>query len=838
MRRCLPVLVVLLACGGWAQAHGLLIPEDKTLPPLAMLNHKVSIQIDDQVAITKVEQTFRNHTDRPLEATYLFPVPKGAAVNGFSMLVDGKEVKGELVEAAKARDMYTAIVRRTQDPGLLEYLDNKLFQVKVFPIPAHGDQKMTLSYNTVLNREGDLIECVYPLKTDGKATATLEAFGIEATIRSQHGVQNVYSPTHAISLKRSNDQEVSVQFEKNQALLDKDFQLYYQLGSKDVGLTAMTYRPISGENGYFLLLLTPKMEMTQLTQVPRDMVLVLDTSGSMRGPKMEQARKALKFVLNNLGPKDRFGLINFATTVNKYKDSLLEANAEQLGQAVKWVDKLEATGGTAINDALASALAMRTTEEGRTFTVVFFTDGQPTVGETNWDKIQKNVAGKNTANTRIFTFGVGDDVNATMLDQLAEQTRAAATYVRPAEDIEAKVSGLYDKISHPVLANLQLAATNDVSFTDVYPAALPDLFWGQQLVVLGRYSGKGPSAIKLTGTVGMDKKEFAYDITFPDKTGDDKGFVEHIWARRKVGYLLDQIRANGEKKELVDEVVSLAKKYGITTPYTSYLIMPDGVLPVAGAGGGRKPMAVPAPGVPGTVPSSGFAPSFAPGFGGGIGGFSGGFGGFNGGSNGVPAYGLAPQAPGQTQQKVVDYARGVNSAPGGQGMSRGGFENGRYSGPASTGPEMDKDTKKVLDETKGKKEAFEQAQEALKKRQQLEVQAGRLGVDLSLQTCNLRNQCRLEYCAQRQVAGRNCMEIGGVWIDESFTDKTPVLTVKAQSEAYFRILEKHPEMKEVFRLGNYLVWLSPSGSALVIDTTDGKDKLTDEEIDKLFTAKK
>src|SRR5712671_1689958 len=138
MRRTLAVLTVLLAWCGSACAHGLLIPDDKKLPPLAMLNHKVSITIDDQVSITRVEQTFRNHTDRPLQATYVFPVPKGATVNKFTMWVDGKETKGELVEAAKAREIYTSIVRRTQDPGLLEYIGNQILQMRVFPVPARG----------------------------------------------------------------------------------------------------------------------------------------------------------------------------------------------------------------------------------------------------------------------------------------------------------------------------------------------------------------------------------------------------------------------------------------------------------------------------------------------------------------------------------------------------------------------------------------------------------------------------------------------------------------------------------------------------------------------------
>src|SRR5262249_23962136 len=227
---------------GLARAHGLLIPEEKTLPPLALLNHKVSIKIDDQVAVTRVEQTFRNHTQRQLEATYIFPVPKGASVNKFTMWVDGKETKGEMVDAGKAREIYNSIVRRTLDPGLLEYLGQNLFQMRVFPIPPNGDQKVALSYCSVAQREQGLVEYVYPLKTDGKATATLEEFSITASIKSQHGVQNVYSPTHAITLKRAGDNEVDVTFNKNQALLDKDFQLFYQLGDKDVGLTALTHR--------------------------------------------------------------------------------------------------------------------------------------------------------------------------------------------------------------------------------------------------------------------------------------------------------------------------------------------------------------------------------------------------------------------------------------------------------------------------------------------------------------------------------------------------------------------------------------------------------------------
>jgi Ca-activated chloride channel family protein len=814
MRRYLPVLTLLLVGTTSARAHGLLVPVEKSIPPLAMLNHQVNIAIEDQVATTHVEQTFRNHTDRNLEATYIFPVPKGASVTRFTMAVGGKEVKGELVEAARATQIYTDIVRRTQDPGLLEYMGNNLLRVKVFPVPAHGDQKMSLTFTSIAPRDGGLVEYVYPLKTDGKAVRTLEKFSIQTTIKSQHRIENIYSPTHAINVNRPGDREAVIHFERDEGRLDRDFQLYYGVGDKDVGLTVLAHRPISTEKGYFLLLMSPRVELPKDRTIPRDMVLVLDTSGSMRGVKMDQARKALKYCLDNLGPKDRFGLINFATTVNNYSDKLLDSSKEQVEHAKKWVDDLEATGGTAIDAALDAALALRSLDRGRTFTVVFFTDGCPTIGETDPPTILKNVARKNTANTRIFTFGVGDDVNATMLDQLAEQTRAVSSYVRPEEDIENKVSGLYSKISHPVLANLKLAATNGIRFDEVYPPQLPDLFHGGQVVVLGRFTGQGPAAVTLTGSVGNDSRTFAYDVTFPTRTNDDRSFVEQLWARRKVGYLLDQIRANGAKKELVDEVTSLAKKYGIATPYTSYLIVPDAPVTVTRAG--ARPL------IRMTDGANGQGAGFGGGFGGGAGGA-----GFPGG--------LKPQ--GAATQRVEDFARQAQGKGGNAPALRGAYTES-YLRRAADGKDKGEGEKRALKEALEQKLAYDEAGKALARSDRESVQTGKLGVDLSVDSNRLKNESRLAPTAQRRVVGRTCMEIGGVWIDQGFGAKTPTLTVKAMSDAYFAILKAHPEIKEVFQLGNYLVWVAPSGTALVIDASGGKEKLADADIDRLFQVKK
>ena len=276
-----------------------------------------------------------------------------------------------------------------------------------------------------------------------------------------------------------------------------------------------------------MFLISPRLE-ARPTGHPAHLLLVLDTSGSMKGVKMDQARKALHYFLNNMNKQDRFALMNFSTSVTKYRNELLEANPEELGKAHQWVDALQSTGGTAIDKALSAALEMRTRDEGRSFTVVFFTDGLPTVGETN-PEIRSSRTWKNATRPtrRIFTFGVGNDVNATMLDKLAENTRAVCTYVRQEEDIEAKASAMWSKITNPVLTNLKLAAGKDIILSEMYPPELPDLFQGGQLVVMGRYRGQGKATLVLSGLVGTEKKEFSYDVHFQEKTANEYAFVEH-----------------------------------------------------------------------------------------------------------------------------------------------------------------------------------------------------------------------------------------------------------------------------------------------------------------------
>lgn len=774
-------------------ARGILIPEDKRIAPLILVKQIVDFKIEDQIAETMVEQVFYNHSDRPLEATYLFPIPKGAAVNKFTMWVDGKETKGELLEADKAREIYTSIVRRLQDPGLLEYMENNLLRMRVFPIPARGNQRVSVSYTSVVPKEGDLMEFVFPLKGEMRSNQIAQEFSLSGTIKSQHGIANTYSPTHDINTQRKSDKEVSLSLNKAGLIGDKDFQLFYSFSDKAVGMSMLTHRPIASEEGYFSLMINPSMKGNKAKPMPRDFVFVMDTSGSMRGPKMEQAKKALKYCINSLGENDRFSMLNFATSISLFRDEFVPANEEFKNIGRKWIEGLDSTGGTAIRDALLAALEIRGNDASRPFVIVFFTDGMPTIGETNPEKITRDVLAKIKPNTRIFTFGVGDDVNATMLDMLAEKTKAVTTYVRPAEDIEIKSSAMVSKISNPVLVNLSLTFSPDIQVLDIYPTSLPDIFEGSQLMVFGKYKGKGGSAIKLRGDLANEKKEFVYEYNFPEKTSDSKSFVEQLWARRKVGFLLDQIRANGEKGELVDEVTKLAKKYGITTPYTSYLVVPDHV---------SYPIHRPVPSYP--------TPKLP-----------------------VP-FGLLPSSGDDGIRKVLEFARENQSRPGQLAEGRATAAEKAFEFAGIAGAPGAEQLKKAMDD----KGALDRAKDALRRRDQNAVQGGKMGVDLSVQNQNFRDQITVSETAIKQISGRSMIEVGGVWIDEGFQKSMPTMIIKAQSDAYFRLLEKQPQLRKPFGLGNYLIWVTPGNTALVIDTQEGKNTISDKEIEQMFAPNK
>lgn len=595
MMRTLALAVPSLLLAATAFGQGLIVIEpDQRIAPIAQpfpggieLRHQtVTVEIDDQVATTTVEQVFYNHGGGQREAEFFFPLPPGANIEQFSMDVNGQEVDAELLDAKNARRIYEDIVRRRRDPGILEYLGCGLLRARIFPIEPNSEKRITLRYTELLTSDAGVIGYRYPV------TQPAGTLALTVELRNKAGLANVYSPSHDVEIKHHGRNRAVIGFESTQPG-NQDFQLYFSPADDgaDIGITLLTFRdgepdPSGDDSGYFLLLASPAIDLADDLVVPKDIVFVLDTSGSMADGKLDQAKKALQFCLENLNDGDRFDVVRFSTETEPVFGELTGVDEDSIRRAKGFVKGLKPNGGTAIHDAMVRSLDLiNADDDARPKFVVFLTDGLPTVGETRVGDILDAV--KDTAGgARVFCFGVGTDVNTHLLDRITESTRAASTYVLPGEDTEVKLSRFYTKIDSPVLAHphletLAMGADPEMSdfqhvspFTKMHPGDLPDVFRGDQMVVFGRYRDYGELRLALVGEVMGETVSIERDATLP-KRSNKHDFIPRLWATRRVGYLLDEIRLHGENRELRDEATQLARAFGIVTPYTTYLILED-----------------------------------------------------------------------------------------------------------------------------------------------------------------------------------------------------------------------------------------------------------------------
>lgn len=608
--RCLAWAALAVAAGGLslpASAQGFIIvepPRRRILPPrpipplrpITIKSQRVTVKIRRGAAEVEVNQVFYNPNSRRLEGTYLFPLPEGAAISNFRMQVGKEPVDGKILSADEARQIYMRYVRRYIDPGLLQYVGRNAIQARIFPIEPKSEKAIRLVYSQVLPFTSGLYSLVYPLNTEKVTKALTGELTVDIDIDAGQPIKAVYSPSHEVVVQRTGETTAKVSFAGKNVRTDRDFQLFYSVSKREFGLNALAHRR-PGEEGAIMLMLAPQREVDKSRVQPKDVVFVFDTSGSMQGEKIVQARRALRTVLGALNEQDRFNIIRFSTEVERFRDQITPATPANVQAGQEFAEGFKAVGGTGIDDALQAAIQVmkkRSDAENRLPFVIFMTDGIPTIGRTQPDEILGNIRKAGLKDIRLFCFGVGADVNTLLLDRLARDNRGAVDYVGRNENLERKIGAFYAKIANPVLSDVKLTFSG-ITVRDLQPARLPDLFAGTQLLVFGRYQGSGKATLKLSGTLGGKTKTYTYQIDVPaEQTRHD--FIPRLWASRKIGVLLEQIRLNGESKELKDEVVRLSKKYGIITPYTSFLVEEPGALPpgpfprrggLGGFGGGR-----------------------------------------------------------------------------------------------------------------------------------------------------------------------------------------------------------------------------------------------------------
>jgi Ca-activated chloride channel family protein len=764
------------------------------MPPMPV-RQNVSVQsvtvngtVRDGVAETEVTHVIANNTGTPQEADFLFPIPAGASVSSFAMYDGETKMDARLLDKDEATATYEDIVRRRKDPALLTFQGRAALRARVFPIAPNSTRRITLKLVTVLPREGDAKKYVWTLIGPHlPGSVRPEHVSVRVTMEGSQSIGNVYSPTHEVRIRRDSDTKVVVNWEsdKNDAVTlaeNPEFSLFVApKKGGDIALSALTYNAalpqvasLTGgarQSGYFLIVASPALADAARNAIPRHVVVVMDRSGSMQGKKIDQAKSALRFALGKLRPMDTFNVITFSDKVEKFSPEQVAATPENLKRAGAFVDDIVADGGTNINQALQDGIA-QFPEKGSGNTLLFFTDGLPTVGVRSQDMIVENAVGANAKKARTFVFGVGYDVDVPFLDNVARSLRGDADYVRPDEDIEVKTSQFVAKTSAPVLENLKVTV-NGARTGDIYPKPddIPDLFAGSQLVLVGRYTGVGNNVnVTLTGEANGKPQTFSLGTTFPavDTKSD---FLPRLWASRKIGYLMDEVRLRKEadvKQELIAQIKELSKEYGVLTPYTA-LFVPE-------PGGDRVQFG---------LQEREARPNVAFGR---ARGNSGGFGG--GGAAGPPmdANGMYDAAKASTPVAASPASRSGEAAVNASQASRAQ----RYQVTVGNARAV------------GGKDGFEKKRDA--------EMAKRI----------------------QNIASRTFYQQGAQWTDATYDAKKQkqIVKVKLYSPAYFALTRRNADFARWAALGDQVL-IAANATQAVQFGSDGKEALTDSEVKAL-----
>ncbi len=538
---------------------------------------EVVVRVQGRVAQVEVSEWFVNAGTRLAEGEYLYPLAGEAVFQGFSLYQGETELRGEIMDADRARSIYEEIVRRRADPALIELAGQGLVRARVFPIQPGETRKVSLRYTQVLERAGNALQLAY---AGGVPAAQLGAGdilrhapqGIETSFRvivdECDGFLDPFSPTHALDVQRTGSR-MTVRIEEE---VSGRMAMFFPLAGDAVGLSIATHRPV-GEDGYFMLTLSPDRVAGSVQ--PRDVTVVMDVSGSMSGEKIEQGKAALHQLLATLSREDRFRLLSFSSAVQSYDGDWTTARGAGLDRARGWVDRLVADGGTNIEAALEEAFRLESPRD-RLPVVVFLTDGLPSVGAESPEDLTR-IAERHAGRARVFAFGVGHDVNTQLLDRLGEAGRGDTDYVVPGENVERALSLLAAKIQHPVLTDLRLEG-GPVEIDGVYPVRIPDVFAGEELVLFGRFTGDGQSQITVRGERQGEDLDFSTEVLFPETSGAND-YIPRLWASRKLGHLERQVWTEGMTEELAQEIRSVALRYGLPSRFTAYLVQePDAVV--------------------------------------------------------------------------------------------------------------------------------------------------------------------------------------------------------------------------------------------------------------------
>ncbi|PZC51931.1 MULTISPECIES: VIT domain-containing protein [unclassified Mesotoga] len=549
-------------------------PVERDLGGFVMNTHNVHIKVENGIATVVIEEEFENTSKRLLEAVYLFPIPSSAVISDFTMKIGDQVLKGEVLPADQAREIYQEIVAKMKDPALLEYVGTQLIRMSIYPFEPGEKRQFLIQYSQPLEISSNSYSMIYPLKIDSFLSAPIGTVSIRVSVPFQ--IAEVYSPTHPFKEMIGASGRDYI-FSATDFMPGSDVALVLTSSEDEIPSSLATHWDDAMNEGYFLLTIIPRLK--EETIIPKDVVFVLDISGSMYGEKIEQAKRALKQVLQMLRSGDRFAIVTFDGQVHNLTGGLLDASERAVW--IENVRRIQADGMTNIYDALQTSIDMFSKDDqGRFKVLLFLTDGAPTEGITDTGKIINDATPEARArNIHLFSFGVGTGVVAELLDRLVQENAGRVSYIVEGENIEGKVTDLYRTIETPALENVTISIEGS-EVAKVLPTGPHSLFSGQALRLSGIYFEEGDLKVIVEGTRGGER--YRYEYLFRVSKKPDSPFIAKIWAQKRIAHLANFYRydsslSEAAKEEVKQEIIALSKKFNIINEFTSYLIAPERV---------------------------------------------------------------------------------------------------------------------------------------------------------------------------------------------------------------------------------------------------------------------
>jgi tetratricopeptide (TPR) repeat protein len=536
--------------------------------PLSVGYHAVDVVIRDQIAVTTVEQSFVNRTGSRLEGIFTFPLPADASISGFGMWIGDELVEADIVEKQRAREIFEDILRRRKDPGLLEWSGGNLFKARVFPIPAHGEKRIRLRYTQVLPLEGATFRYRYALRSELLRARPVRSLKVKVSVHSTIGLEKIASATHEGRIRRTVNTG-TFEYDAEECSPDRDLEVAVTL-ARGAPLTVLPHR--RGEDGYFALLLSPpdpasgawKRDLIPEGD-PLDVILLTDTSGSMDEAQRAAQADFVQGLLLLLGENDTFRLLAADVGVHAYRNKPVPATEEHVEGALAFLAARDSMGWSDLDAAVAAALGAA----GQDTHVIYVGDGIGTTNDADPAALANRLKrlGKDTKAT-CHAVSTGSAYERVVLETIASLGGGS---VRAADDDPAGCARrLLSEVAQPAVKDLAVSFAG-IRTARVYPGTLPNLPAGRQQVILGRFLPSGTTqkgAVTVTGTLAG--KPVRYEAPFvmaEDETGNS--FLPRLWARRH----LDALLAQGSGPGIQAEIVAFSEKFGILTPYTSFLVL-------------------------------------------------------------------------------------------------------------------------------------------------------------------------------------------------------------------------------------------------------------------------